>query len=714
MSLTLGNIRLWDLNSVFLSSSRTRCIPFGLTLILIGFISKQKNDSTKLSLEAICLSIWGVFFSDWLLRGFNYFQAPTSRYYILSLAFIATTLLSLTKTKLIKYSLPLLSSIFIITFFIESKGRPIFIDDHSVFFYRLQLLKENFPFIPFFNPLWNGGIDQRDFFASGCLNFFTIFSPIIYLFDLANSYNFMIAGLLFLITPYSTYLSSRIFGFCRITSTMAGILTMCTGLVWYRWALKYGTVGFITSLSLLPLIISLATYVLRKESNLTKFKVFAIGGITTLFLMWPLAGLTIIPTLLISLSSFKTIIKKKGVISLLILLLILNIPWMTAFWSVSKISHFVKAEKPSEQSQQHTEQQPQQVFKNETNNYSAKSIIKPFSETSISCNPLILFLGIFGIFFVKDKRLRLIFVCETLWLLILGTFGVTYKPQLELDRMNLVLFLVLCIPTSLLCNKLINEFIITGNLSKKVLASLPIGFLFYGPFATFDVLNNKTVEHFSFQSNEYLVLKNEIEKIHATDILNNNSGRILFTGCVIHELTNQHLAPLATDTKAPLIASSFVHNLWNYKQIFPDEFLTTGDTGIKSYLDLYNVSHVIAHEDKWREYFYTRPNEYSFITKIGKFSIYKRLNFVSNYFLSGNGENVEQTENLFAFKAKTSEIVLKLNFFDFLEVKGCQKIEPVRFTKSVTFTKLTGCDLNENTNDRVEIKMENIIKRVLK
>jgi len=61
-------------------------------------------------------------------------------------------------------------------------GRLLFSDDHPSFLYRLQLLMDEFPSIPFYNTEWNAGYSAREFFPSGVLNVFFLSAPILYFF----------------------------------------------------------------------------------------------------------------------------------------------------------------------------------------------------------------------------------------------------------------------------------------------------------------------------------------------------------------------------------------------------------------------------------------------------------------------------------------------------------------------------------------------------
>jgi tetratricopeptide (TPR) repeat protein len=59
-------------------------------------------------------------------------------------------------------------------------GGLLFSDDHPSFFYRLSQLHDFFPHIPFYNPMWNGGVEAREFFPSGSLGIYLLFAPLLH------------------------------------------------------------------------------------------------------------------------------------------------------------------------------------------------------------------------------------------------------------------------------------------------------------------------------------------------------------------------------------------------------------------------------------------------------------------------------------------------------------------------------------------------------
>src|SRR5690606_34615165 len=106
------------------------------------------------------------------------FQGPSIRGELLLSALIAVVLL---QRRLFFTVLPwgvLLSGAFCWYFFLQEAGAELlFSDDHSTFVYRLTILRDTFPYIPFYNPQWNAGLDARDSFATGVLNLFFLSMP---------------------------------------------------------------------------------------------------------------------------------------------------------------------------------------------------------------------------------------------------------------------------------------------------------------------------------------------------------------------------------------------------------------------------------------------------------------------------------------------------------------------------------------------------------
>lgn len=702
-SLLRGNSYLWDKELLILIPGYlTRGIS--VVCVLGAFILSYRTRKLPL-LDTLTLSTAAplIFLTDWLCRDYSLFPGPAIRGELLLGAIVGYLLLRKGQGRAFHYLPIAASALCIVCFLVETQGRLLYTDDHSTFFYRLSLLKNNFPRIPFYNPLWNGGIDARDFFASGSLNIFLIFSPVIYLFNLATSYNLIIATLLFVLVPLSLYLAARIEGISRLGGSLAATVGLSTSLLWYRWALKYGTLGFLTATMLLPLNLALARRLITAESVTWRGTVPFIVSFS-LMLFWTPSGLVFLPIIGLTLLSARRLIKNKALLATAVALVLLNLPWITLFWSVSKVSSFVQAEKAPASITVHEEGAEVEAapvtkarhFRHRGGSPDLRKSLHILRDSAVTIHPLILFFGLPGICLL-GRRSKLFFALTSAWLLFLGTVMVPIKPQLELDRMLLILAMVLSLPTGAVLDVLVTE----GEKSsspRTALIAMALSFLLVGPLITGSILRNRSVE-------QYRVTSSEVTEIEEAILSHGGAGRVLFSGCVVHELNEGHLAPLVLRTNHPLMASSFVHNLWHYTQIFPYEYIERQEAGIEEYLDLYNVTAVFAHEPEWRRYFSERSDSYQEVWRGEKFILYRRKS-TPTYLLHGEGE-VKQSENKVIVVPKSDRVVLKFNYLPFLRASGC-RIAPHTLSESVTFIELTHCPINTSVEIEADIPWKRI------
>jgi hypothetical protein len=630
-----------------------------------------------------------LFLSDWLVRGYNLFQGPSIRGEILLGAGVTWFFLRRSFTPVVRCA-AFLTPFFLAWCFTDAAaGRVIFSDDHPVFQFRLESLKQNFPSIPFFNPLWNGGFDARDFFATGALNVFVPFSPLLALFDVASVYNIIVIAIVFFLGPIASYGAARLERYAAPAPAIAAILHVTVSLLWYRWALKYGTLGFVVSASLLPLNLALTHLIFSRGRELTRPLMLLAAVSFSLMICWSLAGIVFVPCVLLAAVMAPRLLRKKNVPLLAGLLLGINLPWIALFWSVSNVGSFVQAEKPrlaasAPSAEAATTNTPApRTFRHKSTGFDAKTSLKSLRESAISTHPLVLLFALPG-FFLLRRESRLIFGVVALWLLGLGTFGVSLKPQLELDRMLLMLAIIGCLPTGLALAALFERGSGPGRgIIPRGLAALAGGFLLAGPFVVSGILANRSVEHYHFADST-------VRETAAAITRHGGTGRTLFSGFVLHEFSQGHLAPLVYATNKPLMASSYVHDKWRYEQIFPAHFIAQKDTGIRRYLDLYNVTAVFAHEPFWRDYWRNRPNEFTEVWRGGRFVLFERTTITPSYFHEGAGAIVAQTSNSVRFTLSTPDAVLRFNYFPFLRVAGCT-ISPAPIEGPVVFVKVTGC-----------------------
>lgn len=690
----------YDPNSYLLAGKWLTLLSLLLALGL-GVSLKRAVLSFRPDVYMSAVALLVLFLSDWLCRDYSLLKGPSVRGEIIlgGLAFIGI-LRSQSKAFINVIALGAIL-LLIACFFAESSGRLLFSDDHPTFLYRLMLLKEHFPFIPFYNPLWNGGIDARDFFATGSLNVFFLTAPLIYLFNLIDIYDLIIVSVLFVIVPGATYLAAKIEELPPPVPLLASALALSSNLLWYRWALKYGTMGFACSAGLVPLNVMLAAKILDPERELRLREALLFVASATLMLFWSPSGFVFLPAALVGLFRLKILLRKRFVPQILVVLLAINLPWIALFWSVSNVSHFVQLQKGIKYAaparaelvgpQAVPAVMPTPAPTAPAGLFRPKKSLKILREAAISMNPLILFFTLPGLALLRKRTLQVVLPVLG-WLLFIGTLIAPLKAQIELDRMLIILGIVCAIPTAAALHQLWSAP--SRRLLAGILGCLCGGFFIAGVLSTGAMLLNRTLEQYSFSSDL-------LPQFAAALREHGGEGRILFSGFVLHELDQGHIAPLVLLSGKPLLASSYAHDKWFYQQIFPADFIKRGDEGIREYLDLYNATAVVAHERPWREYFTSHPAEYELLWHGGVFNIFRRKDYTSNYFLEGSGSIISQSSNGVTLNLDTPDAVVKFNYFPFLKAEGCT-VSAYEASGGIRLVKLGSCPVH--TPIRLEAK----------
>lgn len=705
LGLSTGTLRLWDLNGPELVPAGRYVLGIALLSGLLCVVSAIRNRKLP-TREELCephvwiLGLLVLFFSDWICRPYAFFQGPPIRGELFLTA-IVSYLLSRGQWRRIVLVLPVAVSIFLFfTFIGVSKGSLLISDDHAMFLFRLRLLKETFPSIPFWSPLWNAGFDARDFFATGALNAFLIASPLVYLFDVEQVYNMIVALFLWILTPASTYIAARLVHRSREESAVAALLVMSTSLTWYRWALTYGTVGFLVSAALFPLAVALSLRFISDESPRIRDLVLLVV-VVTLMLLWSLSGIALAPMAIVALPYATRILRSRRHIFTIVLVVVINLPWILMLWKVSSVARFlnsdtkvatsVRAEAYSQAPQAPSESTQSTIpqgstFRHKKGELSVRKSLDAWQESAGSLNPLILVFAIPALISLKGLARRG-FGAVTTWLALLGTVGVSLKPQLELDRMIVVAAVLVCTPVAAFIVELFRTS--SQQRSHAVVSGIAGAFLLAGPLSTSAILHNRSFDQFKFAEPWVQELSEAIKR-------NAHGGRALFTGCVMHEMSGGHLAPLTLWSETPLVASSYAHNIWKYEQPIPKSYMSRNEQGIREFFDHMNATLILAHEPEHRRELASRPDLYAELWRGGRFVLFERLGYTSSYVLDGEASSLTQNHNSVTLIPQSPRVILKFRHFPFLttNVPGCS-IRPYPVAPELDFIELRDCPLGK-------------------
>ena len=713
LGISSGTWRLWSVAGPIISPAGRFTALAGGILITLGIsysLAIKRRIPTFRDFAHFATWATGliaVFASDWIERPWSLYQGPTIRGELFLGAILSYVLLRHT-WKHYAIVLPVLSvGLLIWSFTTEADGRLLFSDDHAMFLFRLKMLVENFPMIPFWSPLWNSGFDARDYFATGALNFFFVFSPILYAFSIEHVYPYLIAILLWICLPCSIYISSRLLHYPKTYGFIASTVALSTGLFWYRWALKYGTLGFITSSILLPIVVVLWHRFIKKKSPSLWIRFFLIVT-TTLMCLWSPSALATLPIGFFVVHSLpRLIVSKKHVVTVL-LLVAMNLPWMCMMWKVSSVGKFLNTEQAHTSSSitdPHSVVEGAGAIKSKRSTYrhrsgslNLKEAINQWHKNAHALNPILVILGIPSILLLARKE-RLLFGTLVAWMLFMGTILVPIKPQLELDRMIVMASVLICIPVGRALTRL---FLKASRSSGHRLAGSVVGaFLLIGPFTTSAIVLNRSDEAYSFLSPSSDEL---IQAIKA----NTSKGRVFFTGCVLHELDGGHLAPLPLWADAEMIATSYAHNIWNYTQPFPKDVLEGGIPAIEAYLHSRDVSLITAHEPVWISFLKKNKKLYERISEHGKFVLFKRKFYTPNLVVEGDLRELVRSTNAISFIPTTPSVTLNYTYYPFLRASSGH-ITAVPTTYGDTYISVSGYSLGE----RITVQSASPLNRLI-
>ncbi len=567
-------------------------------------------------------------------------------------------------------------------FFAESGGQPIFADDHPSFLYRLSQLVEFFPNIPFYNPLWNGGVEAREFFPSGVLNLFLLSAPLLYLLPVEAVYNGLVIGLLCVFAPVMMVGAARYLGLRPVGLLVAALLTLSCSLMWYRWALTYGTMGFCVSAALAPLVTLLAARSLEPDVKRHRSERILLGVGVTCMVLWPLAAVVLVPLGVVFLIRLRRLFAVPSFRNMVLCLIVVNVPWVVIFLDASNVFSFV-----SSAADTHGQAAKKLV------GASHASFAKGLIVNSAALNPVLLLLALPGLRAVSAAPSGALYALTCVWTLILGLFGPYIVPQLELERFLVILALLLPLPVAsylesyLCCTPSgITRDSMTATIRRGrafAARSAVITALLLVPALLWRIVHHKTVVRYHFADPIVQQLSSTIRNLEG-------DARVLFSGFVLHELSGGHLAPLPYLTQRALMASRYQHDRWQYTDSIPLEYRQRKDEGVREYLSLMNVSHVVAHEKFWQAWFSERPAEYRLLEKHGRFWVFIRLGYTPSYFHRGDGKLISQDGGSIVVAPATASVVLKFNYYRYLTSSDCV-VAPFVISPEVTLIEIREC-----------------------
>ena len=526
-------------------------------------------------------------------------------------------------------------------------GAALYNDDHPSFMFRLWEFGQTFPGLVSYNPYWNGGVVNFVGTTSGTAVLGIPFYPLWRFVPPHAVYTCVIGLVYIVIMPWLAVASLRIVGAGRTAAFCAGILALGVSQHFFLWMLHYGTVGaeFCSSF-VVPFSACVYRVVwLRKREKW----LFAALVLSAFFLLqWPPGAMMAVPVALSTVLSAKRW-RVRSLVFLIVAGLVVGLLCLRPFLTIvlhgdSLMGHVLHAGGGG-------------AF------LSPEAVVRGWKYLFGSVHeghPVLIFLGIGGIFVLPYRRLRGWYWPVLLFFALTAGWGREIKPNMQLGRMSITLFFAAVVPASLLSARLLRS----GDIRLSLVRAGLISLLVLGGWNVAQIYANRGRANYTVLSPCFRDFVEWIRKHTPQD------GRVLFAGRTSHLYGRGHTAYLAHLTGREMMACDYYEfPLGTIERNYPPLQFRKPESGLFDFMNLYNVVHVVTYKDKWKSAFRRHPDQFEEVWSFDvpedvTVSIFRVIR-ESTMFLKGSGE-VGADFNRLAIRLDepSSDVVLKYNWSD--------------------------------------------------
>lgn len=563
-------------------------------------------------------------------------------------------------------------------------GLPPARDDHPSFMFRLWTLGKTLPGLVHYNPYWNAGKADAYALASGAVTPGVLLWPLWKWVPVHEGYGLGLAILFLVLAPILAGFSVRLAGGSRVAALSGAVLSLGVTRNGFLWLLHFGTVGFsLCVLFLLPVSASLYRILWRGGDR--RFSAVVLVAGMLLFLAWP-AGVLLIPALVLAVLASARMWTRRTLLLLTgcaVVAALLYAPFLIGFLRHTAAAGLVKT--------------------SGTEGGLMTGWAAGWLELAKDLrrgNPLILFLGVLGVWFLPSRGIRVFYGATLLALTVLAGWGETWLPGLGLDRADIALFVVALIPAALgLAAVLENPRMRWAPVRAGVLVLVALSGLNSARF-----FGNQATPRYHVTRDYMAELIDWIRAETPED------ARILFAGPAVHAYGGGHVAYLPVLTGREMMACDYyAFSPRLVEPEYPPTPFRESKERVLEFLDLYNVSYVVTYHTHWIRFFDGEPDVFSFVKAAGASIPYRvyRVNREPQPFYRGRGA-VNADLNLLDVRVEDSsqEAVIKYHWADGLSVQAPAEIFPVQVRDGIRFI-----GIRAGGEDRVQIRFRDQLMR---
>lgn len=593
--------------------------------------------------------------------GFHYFHAEFIEFLLLTQFLILFFLLFKKHASTFIALVLLCIQIFCLGMFLTAtKGSPLYIDDHTCFIYRLWEFGKTFPQFMNYCPYWNCGVEDCSIVTTGAVSLGLLFLPVWKFACVVSSYTYVYGVLFIVMIPLLYIFSVRAIGGNWISAWCAGILAIGVSQHYFLWLFHYGTPGALLSSAFLAPFASCIYRVVWLDKREWRLAVMLV--LTGFFLvLWPpgvIMGAGVLFSLLFSLGKWT---RKKIVFLFLcfIAFLVLYFKILAVIASPAMFKDIL-----------HSFNSEIRQSAPSVSRFNYADLIEGWRQLCAHVkegHPLLIVFGIGGIFLLSGRGIALWYLPILLFMMFFAGWGEQISSELQLTRMAIPMFFVSIIPASLWIGRLID----VKNIRLILLQAALTALLIMGGWNCAGMYNNKGLALYYTISPEVSQLVDWIRK----NVPSN--GRVLFAGPTLHAYGRGHVVVLPYLTGREMIAADYVQfSASEMASYFPPTRLHKDKEALFKYMELYNITDIVAWEDCWKDIFRAYPDQYIEETTFEGITIFK-VERAPEIFIQGSG-SIGADFNVLRIHINESnrDAVIKYNWIDGISVSKPAEIFP--------------------------------------
>lgn len=544
-------------------------------------------------------------------------------------------------------------------------------DDHPSFLFRISEFLGSFPWRENYVPYWNAGVVNSVITSSGVAGYAILGAPLWLLPPhLASPYVLLFAFVFFV--PWMTHGGFRAAGLSKTGALLGAIFALCQGPLFMLWMLRFGTVGASLAMAMLPATLAfLYAAAMRPRPS---GRVLA-GMVASLFFMgqWPPMLMLGVPLGILVLGYARRWWNSPARWPFLLaaaFVIVLLLPTIVdALLGKEVIGHVL-------------ENQPSISPR-------FAALRREFSMILMSVcadmNPLMLFAGLAGMWVMPWRRLRRWVVVPTLFLAAVFTLGPVYVPNMQLNRMGIVVSCLMALPAACVLRKtLLSRAKLAPILQATVLALL------------FCTLQNIPRFYGGRTPDPYVGTRKIINNL-VTWIKTNvpEDGRLLFAGSVIHGYGRGHIAYLPKLTGREMMACDYYGFPRGMVEMdYPPCACRALPDGWFTFMRLHGVTHVISFRNSHIDYCRSKPEQFQEVAVLFDDQESRNREYVifavkdsCGRFAKGSGRVVADFNRIVVdFEAvPPDDAVIRYRWSDRLTVKPPAALYPYDADDGVTF-----------------------------